>query len=395
MSELVGDRALNTVSARAFGDTDDDRAIAALVGTPLPTSTTGLLEAAFLLVPVLRVRSGTVVSAAAEARLIAILGVLDLRRLNTEGQRARADLEQHRRRAGSSQRSTEAGASVLLAMGLAALGAFVLWLVAFLGTVYVIGALVAVPVLTGALYLVFRWLDAADSEPDRVVVKGLRVDPWLSDALPPVAAAATQLAFVLPQGEVSATRSDYGSMVIVNGPIGESAVIAEARVLRDVADRSPSTGDEALAILTGYLQVDGPDVLRLPIPVAPTPRWGRGGDPWQRLMDGFDVHGPIVVLWQVVGSGLVATLGCDGEPPVAVAFADLGGLIDGCGADTVDSAQAAAELLSSALVNQLVHGDRLIFTRGGSPADREMLVTALRGGDLQATASRSQWSGEC
>lgn len=54
----------------------------------------------------------------------------------------------------------------------------------------------------------------------------------------------------------------------------------------------------------------------------------------------------------------------------------------------------AARAIADLLVNQLVHGDLVMFTRGGGPADRELLITALQGGDLDEAAVRSQWTGE-
>ena len=38
--------------------------------------------------------------------------------------------------------------------------------------------------------------------------------------------------------------------------------------------------------------------------------------------------------------------------------------------------------VAGVLVDQLVHGELVMFTRGGGPADRELFVTALQGGDL-------------
>ena len=43
----------------------------------------------------------------------------------------------------------------------------------------------------------------------------------------------------------------------------------------------------------------------------------------------------------------------------------------------------------SATRSVLVHGDLVMFTRGGGPADRELLVTALQGGDLREAAEQA------
>lgn len=60
------------------------------------------------------------------------------------------------------------------------------------------------------------------------------------------------------------------------------------------------------------------------------------------------------------------------------------------------AAQTAPRAVADLLVNQLVHGDLMIITRGGGggPAVRELPVTALQGGDLRDAAVRSQWTGE-
>ncbi|WEL91681.1 hypothetical protein P1N98_10735, partial [Tsukamurella tyrosinosolvens] len=158
---------------------------------------------------------------------------------------------------------------------------------------------------------------------------------------------------------------------------------------------APPTADDVRDLLTGYRRPGVPGVLVLRRAVV-APAWLRGPfDGWERLFDRFGAIGPITVRWTVQGGALIAELAEEyDDEPVAVLVGDLAALAETSGAVALRRADDAARAVADLLVDQLVHGDLVMFTRGGSPADRELLVTALQGGDLRDAAVRSQWTGE-
>ncbi|GAA1082304.1 hypothetical protein GCM10009648_20510 [Tsukamurella spumae] len=382
------------MNGRAFADPDEERAARALMGAPFPATTEGLIEAGWGLVPILQTRSATALATAAEARLAAILGLLDLRRLGPGAGRAQAELERHRRAAHRAQIPVEVAAAVAIALGLAGVGAVVLWLLSLLGAVFAIGALLAVVILGAGIVGILRWMDRAELDPARITVRGLVIAPWLA-GLPPATAAAVQSLFDLPHGLAGVTFTEDRDLVTVDDGAGTVGVVARPRFLRDVQRAAPSTSDDVRDLLTGYLRPGVPGALALREEL-PAPAWLRGPfDGWERLFDRFGTVGPIEARWTVRDMALVAELTPEYEAePAAVMVADLAAIARISGAAGLQDADRAARAVADLLVNQLVHGDLVMFTRGGGPADRELLVTALQGGDLGDAAVRSQWTGE-
>ncbi|CAM3691903.1 hypothetical protein ACXYTP_15810 [Tsukamurella ocularis] len=394
IDQLARDRGLNAVNARAFAHPDEEQASRALMGAPFPATTEGLLEAGWALVPILQTRSATALATAAESRLAAILGLLDLRRLGPAAERARSGLDGHRRAAHRAQIPVELAASVAIAVGFAGAVTVVVWLLSLLGNAFALGGLAGMVLLTGCVLAALRWMNRAELDPDRRSVRGLRIASWL-DGLPPDSAAAVQTLFDLPFGLVDLTFVEGRDLLTVDDGAGAVAVVARARFLADVRRTAPSTADDVRDLLLRYLQPGVPGALALRGSV-PDPAWLRGPfDGWERLFDGFGSAGPITVRWTVRGGALIAELSQEYDrEPAAVLVGDLAAIAEISGAARLDGARDAARAVAGLLVNQLVHGDLVMFTRGGGPADRELLVTALQGGDLRDAAVRSQWTGE-
>ncbi|MCS3782355.1 hypothetical protein [Tsukamurella ocularis] len=392
--QLGRDRGLNAVNGRAFADPDEERAARALMGAPFPATTEGLIEAGWGLVPILQTRSGTALATAAEARLAAILGLLDLRRLGPGAAHAQAELERHRRAAHRAQIPVEVAAAVAIALVVAGAGAVVLWLLSLLGAVFAIGALIAVVILASCVVGILRWMERAELDPARFTVRGLVIAPWLA-GLPAATAAAVQSLFDLPHGLAGVTFTEDRDLVTVDDGAGTVGVVSRSRFLWDAQRTAPLTADDVRDLLTGYLRPGVPGALALRGEV-PAPAWLRGPfDGWERLFDRFGVVGPITVRWTVQGGALIAELAEEyDDEPAAVLVGDLAAIAAMSGAAAHRSADDAGRAVADLLVNQLVHGDLVMFTRGGGPADRELLVTALQGGDLRDAAVRSQWTGE-
>jgi len=392
--DLARDRGLNAVHVRAFAHPDEAEAARAIVGAPFPATTVGLIEAGWALVPILQARSATPLATAAEARLTSILGLLELRRLDSATARARDELDRHRRVAHSAQVPVEGMASLAIGMGVAGIGAGLVWLASLAGAVFGIGVLVATVVVAAGVFVLLRAMTRAELAAGGIGVHGLRIDPWLRD-LPPAAAAAAQTFFDLPHGLADLEFVERRDLITVADGAGSAAIVARSRLLWDLARTAPSTADEVRELLTGYLRTEVPGALLLRGSV-PRPAWLRGPfDDWERLFDRFGTMGSITARWTVRGGAVIAELAPEYEDePAAVMVADLVAIASASGAACLTDADTAARAVADLLVNQLVHGDLVMFTRGGGPADRELLVTALQGGDLGEAAVRSQWTGE-
>lgn len=392
--DLTRDRGLNAVHARAFAHPDETQAARAIVGAPFPATTAGLIEAGWALVPILRARSATPLATAAEARLISIVGLLDLRRLDSASVRARDELEGHRRAAHRAQMPVEGAAALAIGLFLAAAATAVVWLASLAGAVFGVGVLVATVVVAAGVFVILRAMTRAELAAGGIGVHGLRIDPWLRD-LPPVAAAAAQTFFDLPHGLADLEFVERRDLVSVADDAGTVAIVDRSRVLWDLARTAPSTADEVRELLTYYLRTEVPGALLLRGSV-PTPAWLRGPfDDWERLFDRFGTVGAISARWTVRGGAVIAELAPEYEDePVAVMVGDLVAIVSASGAAGLTDRDAAASAVADLLVNQLVHGDLVMFTRGGGAADRELLVTALQGGDLGEAAVRSQWTRE-
>lgn len=394
MDQLARDRGLNAVNARAFAHPDEDEASRALIGAPFPATTEGLLEAGWALVPILQTRSATALVTAAESRLAAILGLLNLRRLGPAAARAHAELDRHRHLAHRAQIPSDLGAAYVIALALAGAGALVVWLLSLLGAVFALGALVALAILVAGVFLTLRSVTRAELAAAPVAVRGLRIAPWLG-GLPATTAAAVQTLFDLPAGLADLTFAEDRDLLTVDDGADAVVVVARSRFLADAGRAAPLTADDVRDLLTGYRRPGVPGVLVLRRAVV-APAWLRGPfDGWERLFDRFGAIGPITVRWTVQGGALIAELAEEyDDEPVAVLVGDLAALAETSGAVALRRADDAARAVADLLVDQLVHGDLVMFTRGGSPADRELLVTALQGGDLRDAAVRSQWTGE-
>ncbi|CAM3239100.1 hypothetical protein [Tsukamurella hominis] len=394
IDQLARDRGLNAVNARAFAHPDEEAASRALLGAPFPATTDGLLEAGWSLVPILQTHSGTALATAAESRLAAILGLVDLRRLGPAAARSHAELERHRQIAHRAQIPSDLAAAYVIALTLAAAGTLVVWLLSLLGAVFALGALAALAILVAGVFLILRSVTRVELATAPVAVRGLRIAPWLG-GLPPTSAAAVQTLLDLPAGLADLTYAEDRDLLTVDDGAGAVAVVARWRLLADVVRTAPSTADDVRDLLNGYLRPGVPGALALRGEV-PAPAWLRGPfDGWERLFDRFGCIGPITVRWTVHGGALIAELAEEyDEEPAAVLVADLAAIAAMSGAAAHRRADDAARVVADLLVNQLVHGDLVMFTRGGGPADRELLVTALQGGDLREAAVRSQWTGE-
>lgn len=297
--QWVDDHALNGVIGRGLADRDDEAVIRGLVSAPLPAGVDGLLEAGWALVPLLQTRSGTNVAAAAAARLAAIVGILGGHRLRPGDQQALTELDRHRRRADRSQRQTDLGAAIVVGILLSGLAALVLWSVSLLGTAFLVGTAIAIPVAVGVLYLVIRRLDRDETVADRVRIYGLDVDPELAEALPPEQAIAVDLALRLTPGPIRAWTVD--PLVIVAGQ-AKTAVLARQTLIADATALTESSVESVVELLASYLTATTQSVT-----VAadiPRPAWaGRWQDPWEHLA--YEVSGDAVewIQWQGVLAG--------------------------------------------------------------------------------------------
>lgn len=288
----------------------------------------------------------------------------------------------------------ELAAACVIGLALTAAGTVVVWLLSLLGTAFALGAVVALVVLVAAVFVSLRAMTRTELALGAGVVHALRIAPWLED-LPPTSAAAVQSLFDLPHGLGDLFYVGDRDLIALDDGAGAAAIVARARFLADVERSAPSTCDDVRDLLRGYLRPGARGALALRRPV-PDPAWLRGPfDGWERLFDRFGSIGPISARWTVRGRALVGELSREyDDEPAAVLVADLAGLAEASGAARLLGADEAARAVAGVLVDQLVHGELVMFTRGGGPADRELFVTALQGGDLGEAAVRSQWTGE-
>ncbi|MEC4615712.1 hypothetical protein [Tsukamurella tyrosinosolvens] len=357
------DRALTAVTMHDFAGHDDSSVIRWLITAPLPGGSVGLIDAGWALVPLLQVRSGTKVGAAAEARLTAILGVLGAHRLGPGQEQSVAELDQHRRRAARAQRRTDFGASVVVGILLAGFGAVLLWAISLINLPVAVGAAIAVPAAVGIAYWSIGRLGRADRAPQRVRVRGLDVDPRWAQNLPAEHAAAVDLALRLPPGNVRAWTVE--PLVIVAGD-GRTAVLSEQTLAADASSLSEPSVEAVVELLTRYLTESHPSVL-----VAadgPRPAWaGRWQDPWQRLA--YEMTGDAIewIQWRGVLAGFTANGAVFGIDLTTISI------------ETPDDRRDAQERLAATLRREVADPNSAVvrFFAGGGNATRSSLSAIL------------------
>lgn len=357
------DRALAAVTMRDFAGQDDSSVIRWLITAPLPGGSAGLIDAGWALVPLLQVRSGTKVGAAAEARLTAILGVLGAHRLEPGQEQSVAELDQHRRRAARAQRQTDFGASVVVGILLAGFGAVLLWAISLINLPVAVGAAMAVPVAVGIAYWSIGRLGRADRAPQRIRVRGLDVDPRWAQNLPAEHAAAVDLALRLPPGNVRAWTVE--PLVIVAGD-RKTAVLSEQTLAADASSLSEPSVETVVELLMTYLTKSHPSVLVTAD--GPRPAWaGRWQDPWQRLA--YEITGDAIewIQWRGVLAGFTANGAVFGIDLTTISI------------DTPDRRQAQERL--AAIVRREVADPNSVVVRffaGGGNSTRSSLSAILK-----------------
>ncbi|KRQ19779.1 hypothetical protein BKG80_24515 [Mycobacteroides chelonae] len=357
------DHALNAVTARGFADRDDQALIRELVSAPFPAGADGLVEAGWMLVPLLQTRSGTPVAAAAEARLAAIVGMLSSHRLRPGHEKMLADLDQHRRLAGRSQRHTDLGASIIVGILLAGLCALVLWAVSLLGPVVLLATAIILPIAVALTYLVIRRLERDDTAAHRVRIHGLEVSTWLGKALPAEHAIAVDLALRLPPGAIHALT--VNPLVIVAGQ-GKTAVLSQQTLIADAAALTDPCVEAAAELLAGYLSEPRESVVIAPD--IPRPVWA---GPWPAHWESLagEVCGDYIEWMQWRG--------------VLAGFTDFGGVftvnLAAIGPNCPTEYGQADQYLATVLRTHIADPDSDVvrFHVGGTDSDRSALLAVI------------------
>ncbi|MBF9351925.1 MULTISPECIES: hypothetical protein [Mycobacteroides] len=351
------------MTARGFADRDDQALIRELVSAPFPAGADGLVEAGWMLVPLLQTRSGTQVAAAAEARLAAIVGMLSSHRLRPGHEQMLADLDQHRRLAGRSQRHTDLGASIIVGILLAGLCALALWAVSLLGPVALVSTAIILPIAVALTYLVIRRIERDDTAAYRVRIHGLEVSTWLGNALPAEHAIAVELALRLPPGAIQART--VNPLVIVSGQ-GKTAVLAQQTLIADAAALTDPCVEAAAELLAGYLTEPRETVVIAPD--IPRPAWaGPWPAHWQSLAG--EVCGDYIEWMQWRG--------------VLAGFTDFAGVftvnLAAISPDCPNEHDQAGQYLATVLRTQIADPDSDVvrFHDDGTDSDRSALLAVI------------------